>query len=109
MAHAVESSGTQTATVGTEHTLATPATLNTRVLSVDLTNMALGDVVELRIYVKVASGGSQVLYTVSTYAHTQIEDAVISVPVPMPYGGQFTLKQTAGTGRSFPWNIQTLE
>lgn len=109
MAHAVESSGTQTATVGTEHTLATPTTLNTRILSVDLTNLALGDVVELRLYAKVASGGSQVLYSLQTFAHTQIEDCYISVPVPMPYGGQLTLKQTAGTGRSFAWNIQTLE
>lgn len=109
MTHAVESSGTQTATVNTEHTLATPTTLNTRILSVDLSNMALGDVIELRIYVKVASGGSQVVYTVQSFAQTQSEPAYISVPVPMPYGGQFTLKQTAGTGRSYAWNIQTLE
>jgi hypothetical protein len=48
MAVTVDSSGTQAATVNTEHTLDDVAAPGTYQLGVDMTNMAAGDVVELR-------------------------------------------------------------
>ena len=53
-----EASGNQTAVVTTEHTLATIATDGTFVLSVDTSEMVLGDELELRAKVKVTSGGT---------------------------------------------------
>lgn len=101
----VESNGTQTATVSTEHTLATWTTAGTRVLVVDLTDMVSGDTVEVRLKVKAASGGSELVYTLATLANAQAEPALVSVPVPIGYGGSCSLKQTSGTGRDFDWHV----
>jgi hypothetical protein len=110
MAVAVESSGTQSATISTEHTLGTsPTTAKTRQLCVDLNAMATGDVVELRIKRKTLTGGTVRTMLLATFAHAQAEPIVTSIPVALPFGGDFTLLQTAGTGRSFPWSIETLD
>lgn len=109
MTVASESSGTQAATISTEHDLATPTTAKTRVLSVDMNALAAGDVVELRIKAKVTSGGTERLAYLAVFAGPITEPTVFSVPVPMVRGGTFSLKQTAGTGRSFPWEVLTLD
>lgn len=109
MAPAVESSGTQTATVGTEHSLASPTTAKTRQLVVDLTNLANGDAVELRIKRKVLSTGTVRTWQMASFAHAQSSPVVLSIPCPSPHGAEFTLKQTTGTGRSFDWSVETLD
>lgn len=109
MALAVESSGTQTATVGTEHTLAAPTTNKTRVLSVDLANLVTGDTVVLRIKAKVLSAGTIRKVYEATYVHAQDEPVIYSVPIPSIHGATFTLHQTAGTGRAFDWAVLTLD
>lgn len=109
MALIEEASGTQAATITTEHTLSTPTTNKTRVLVVDLVNMASGDILELRIKSKVLSGDSNQSAYLATFSGVQTEPNLYSVPVPMNNGGQFTLKQTAGTGRSFKWTVLTLD
>lgn len=109
MAVVVESSGTQAAVIGTEHTLASPTTTKTRQLVVDLSNLANGDVVELRIKRKVLSTGTERTWQAAIFAHAQPAPAVLSVPCPSPYGATFTLKQSAGTGRNFDWSVETLD
>lgn len=102
-------SGSQTATIATEHTLGSAITApGVYVLVVDTNAMANGDVLELRIYTKYASGGTERLAYVATYAHAQTELNKFSVPVPIDASFKATLKQTAGTGRAFPWNILSL-
>lgn len=97
--------GTQTATVGTEHTLDTPATGGTYELAVDCSNLAAGEAVEIRAYRKVLSGGTAKVAWKGTvdYFGAQINPVVLMPPIPMPYGGKFTLKQLSGTGRNFDW------
>jgi len=98
--------GAQTTTIGTEHTLATLTTAGTYQLAADLSPMQVGDVVELRIKVKVraASQSQQVFY--ASYADLQGQDVVaLSPPVPAPFEFVATLKQVAGTSRSFEWSI----
>jgi len=109
MAPVVESSGTQTAVVGTEHTLASPTTAKTRQLVVDLANLANGDTVELRIKRKVLSAGTVRTWQTAIFAHAQSTPVVLSIPCPSPYGADFTLKQTAGTARNFDWSVETLD
>ena len=109
MGVAVESTGTQSATLDTEHSLATPATAKTRVMLVDLTNLVAGDVVILRIKTKVLTGGSAILAYQATFAGPVSTPACPSVPVACPFGGTFTLEQTDGTGRSYDWAILTLD
>jgi hypothetical protein len=109
VAVAVESSGTQSATISTEHQLAAPTTAKTRQLCIDLNAMATGDVLEVRIYRKTLTGGTSRVHLLATFAHGQSEPIVTSIPVAMPFGGEFKITQTAGTGRSFPWSVETLD
>lgn len=98
--------GTQTATIGTEHTLGSSITAaGTFILSVNTSNLANGDVLELRAKTKVLTDGSEAVYLLATYAHAQGDPVKMSIPIPSLYSLTFTLKQTAGTGRAFEWNI----
>lgn len=96
---------TQTAVIDTEHTLDTETTAGTYVLVVDCVNLALGDIVEFRIKTKAASGAASGLAYSQTYAHAQSEVIKYSPPVPTDTEIICTLKQTAGTGRDFTWNL----
>lgn len=105
----VESSGTQTAVIGTEHTLASPSTNKTRVLLVDAGNLVSTEVVEFRAYGPVLSGGVSQLIRLSSFTGVVPEPNTESPPFVMPQGGSFSLKQTSGTGRAFPWAVITLD
>lgn len=108
MAPTIAASGTQTATIGTEHTLATVTTPGTLVLAVDCAAMANGDVLELRLKTKVLSGGASGLAYYTVYANAQGQPIKYSVPVPANIEVVATLKQTSGTGRAFPWSLLSL-
>ena len=105
----VESSGTQTAVVGTEHTLASPTTGKTRALLVDVTAQVAGDIVELRIFGPVLASGTSRLIIMSTFPGVVADSHTQSWPAIMPHGGTVTLKQTAGTARAYPWDVVTLD
>jgi len=105
MALASVDSGTQTATLDTEHTLSTKTADGFYVLGVDLGNMANGDITVLRIYTKMGSGESSTLAYEATYAHVQATPNVYSIPVPVTDEVKCTLEQTDGTGRDYPWNL----
>ncbi len=108
MAVAVEASGTQAATIAAEHSLAAPTAAKAYQLIVDLNNLANGDELELRVKQKVLSSGTAREFLVGTYANAQTQKIVASIPVTAPQGAEFTLKQTAGTGRSFDWSVVSL-
>jgi len=97
--------GSQTAVITTEHTLSTVTTAGTYVLTVDLSNLADGDELELRAKVKVRSTGTTRQAYIGNYAHAQTNLVAISIPVPTVSECVFTLKQTAGTGRAFAWEV----
>lgn len=100
-----KTSGSQSATISTEHTLATITDPGVYVLVVDTVNLAAGDQLELRAKTKCKSGSSSRLAFIAGYAHAQAEINKYSVPIPIDTEVIFTLKQVAGTGRSFDWNI----
>lgn len=106
MALTNQQEGSQAATVTTEHQLGTEITAGgIFILAVDLVNLVNGDVVELYSKTKVRSSGAlQIAYKV-VYAHTQKRLNVYSPPIPADVAIDFYLKQTAGTGRTFPWKI----
>lgn len=111
MAVTAHASGTQTAVIGTEHFLTSPAVAGTFTLHVDANAMVAGDVLELRVYQIVLTGGTtRVAYYVK-YAGAQNADDVIKLSVPISNeltdanSLRFSLKQTAGTGRAFPWKV----
>jgi hypothetical protein len=107
MTWTVDSSGTQTATIGTEHILDSPTTNATYVFSVDMVNLVNGDLVELRCYDMVDGINFRQMWK-STYQHAQINNAKASPPLAVTTQTKFTLKQTAGTGRAFPWSVRRI-
>ncbi len=72
--------------------------------------MQNGDTLQVRLYDTVlASGNSRVVYE-QTYADAQPADDMIAISVPLPSDVEchMTIKQTAGTGRAFPWKVLSL-
>jgi len=111
MAVTVEASGTQTATIGTEHSLHSNAGAKVFIFVVNTTNMVNGDVLELRIKSKVLTGSTVALAFLATFQNVQAEPVKMSVPVAgagFTGGTEFTLKQTAGTGRSYEWAVWSI-
>lgn len=109
MAVTAQGSGTQTAVIGTEHTLLDVAVAGVYSLHVDKTNLAAGDIVELRIYQIVLTGGTRRVVYFTRYLGVQPADDMIAISVPIANeltdsgSLRFTLKQIAGTGRNFDW------
>lgn len=106
MSWTLSDNGTTAAlTIGTETVLATDTNNGTFVLEVDTSNMVLGDLLEIRIYTITLSGGTLTQSWKATYQHTQINNHKISPPVASDQSIKCTLKQTAGTGRTFAWKM----
>lgn len=111
MAVTAQGSGTQTATINTEHTLLDVSATGTFTFHVDCVNMALGDVLELRIYQMVLTGGTRRVAYMTRFFDAQPTDDIIKLSVPISNeltdsgALRFTLKQTNGTGRAYPWKV----
>lgn len=104
MSWTVDSSGTVTAD-GTEQTLATSTSNATFQPKVDLSNMAIGDAVELRIYTKVLTGSTLHQCWKGTYANVQVNPVAIGPMLASDFSYKLTLKQTAGTDRNYDWSL----
>jgi hypothetical protein len=111
MAVTALASGTQTATIGTEHTLASVNQTGVYRLRIDTVNLAAGDALELRVKSKALAGGTKRGEDMVLYTGVQPTDQLIKrsetyeTDLAETDGLEFTLKQTAGTGRAFPWCV----
>src|SRR5262245_1817063 len=111
MAVTAQSSGTQSATVTTEHTLLDVAVAGVFNLEVDLVNMVAGDVLELRVYKIALTGGTRRVARFAAFYGPPLTDDTMSIMVPISNeltdsgSIRFTLKQTFGTSRNFPWKV----
>lgn len=106
MTVSLNTSGAQLAVITTEHTLATITTPGVFQLVVDLAALAAGDTVELRIYGKARSSDTERLLQRATYGPVPLVMPLVQgVPTVTPHYYRATLKQTAGTGRTFPWAV----
>ena len=109
MAVTIEASGTQTATLTTEHTLATETDGKVYVLLVDTKNLVNGETLELRVKLKVLTGSTSALVYYATYTNIQTEIVKASIPIPSPgFEAIFTLEQNGGTGRAFEWSVLSI-
>lgn len=111
MAVSLHASGTTGQTVGTELTLLDIAIPGTFTAHMDFALLAAGDVVELRWYSIVLTGGTRrVTYFDRRDDITPGDDAIgISVPISndLTDAGalRFTINQVKGTTRAFPWKV----
>jgi hypothetical protein len=99
--------GTQIAVIGEEHQLTTQAGIGIYVLTIDVTPMQLGDILQIFIKTKATMASSYVTAYKISYSDVQVEANKYSVPVPVSAGTGITctLKQTNGTARTFVWNL----
>ena len=111
MAVTAQGSGTQTAVIGTEHTLLDVAVEGTFVLHVNTLNMANLDVLELRVYQIILTGDTREVAYFGSWSGVQPTDDRLKVSIPssneLTDAGslRYTLKQTFGTGRAFKWKV----
>lgn len=104
--------GSQTCSIGTEHTVTTTITAaGTYVFWVDMNNAANGDVFEFRAKRKVRSSDTQRNCLFATLSNVQSDipnRAILIVEVPPSCDLDFSIKQTGGTGRAIPWSVDLL-
>ncbi len=105
---AVNTSGSQTATLTTEHTLATVTDAKVLQLVVDVANLVNGETLELRIYTKARTGDTERLTYYAAFNDAQGILLKASLAVVNIDHAKFTLEQNGGTGRAFPWAIYEL-
>ena len=103
----VEDSGTQTATLTTEHTLTTQNDSKTFQALVDCSNLQDDEYVTVRVKTKILSGGTTRVVQKLTYNafDAAINPILMAAPVMSDQEYVVTLEQNNGTGRSFPWKV----
>lgn len=113
MAVTVEGSGTAGHTVGTESALDTVSGEGVFIFEIDLALMAAGDRVILRMKKAMLASGTLRTFAFADYAGVQPTHDVVKVSIPVVLDGvataaQFTIEQTTGTTRAFPWRVLKL-
>lgn len=98
-------SGTQSATLTTEHVLTTQTGNKFYTAYVDLTNMQSGDTVEIRVSVIVKTAGNHILYWMGSYSGAQSNPLVYIAPLPSDISWKLTIKQVSGTSRDYDWRV----
>lgn len=114
MPSSIAASGTQTATLATDHTLVTQtaptggAVYQFRARAHNLVN---GERLTLRVQVDGESGGTLDDVYEALFAHIQTDTYKDSPAVAVPAGGRVRviLRQEGGTGRAFPWWLYRLD
>ena len=83
MARTVVSSGTQTATINTEHVLLDDTTHEGKVYDamIDMANLTTGDVVEIRVYAKLLVGGTLHRVYYARYGESQDDENNFKSPI----------------------------
>jgi hypothetical protein len=103
-------SGTTSAlSIGSETFLGTDPDTTTGAFQflVELSTLARGDVLEVRLYEKPNDTGDTARQIKKwVFANEQDDLAWISDALLLVIGWRFSLKQTAGTGRTFQWSIR---
>lgn len=101
-----QSGTTSSLTIGTETQLGSNSTTNaTYQTKVNTSNMANSDILEIRVYSQDISTGALVLAFKGTYGNVQSNVLKVTPPLASDISYKVTLKQTAGTGRTFTWEI----
>ncbi len=102
-------SGTQVATVGTEHILNTTSPETTSglyELYLDTNALTANDAIQISFKEKVITGGTQhILFLVTLYG-IQSSPIFTSGQFMLTHGWDICIKQTLGTSKSFPYSIR---
>lgn len=112
MAVTAVGSGTVTVSViNTPETLLDVSAAGTYTLHIDTNTMAAGDVLEIRIYQMVLTGGTRRVAYYGFWSGVQPADDQIKISVPISNeltdsgALRFEINQKAGTAHAFPWKV----
>ena len=106
--------GNTTPTVGTETFLPDANGINVAgsfTFHTSTHNMVSGDVLEIRLYQKIVTGGTSRVAYFARYTDAQPTDDLVKISVPISNDFtennalQVSITQTYGTARAFPWKI----
>jgi hypothetical protein len=109
----IAASGSQSATLATDHTLVTqagPAGGASYMLVVDIAALVADERVEIRVRSRARSGDTtRDAFTVTGSADSP--DLLIAPVVPCESGNEVVciLRQEGGTGRAFPWALKRID
>ena len=109
MATGINASGSQTATLATDHTLATATgtsgPLQGFMLRVDTANLANGETLTLTLSTKARSSDTTRVIYKSVFSHVQSEPIKDSPIVLIQESNEVkaVLRQEGGSGRAYPW------
>ena len=111
---ALYASGTQTATLTTEHFLSNVNAVGTYTFHVDTSGMQAGDILELRVYQIELTGGTARVALYMRYEGAQAADDMQKISIPVgndltdANSLRFSLQQnriSGGTGQNFAWKV----
>ena len=100
-----------TPTVGTETFVPSVSAIGVYTFHVDSGSVASGDVFELRTYQMILTGCTTFVAYMDSFQGVQPTDDRIKVSVPISNdlaeasAVRFSIKQTIGTARPFPWKV----
>jgi len=102
-------SGSQAASINTEHFLGTDPDTTTGAFQfcVELSALARGDTLEVRVYEKINDTGDTARQCKKwVFSNEQDDLLFVSEAFMLVIGFRFSIKQTTGTGRTFQWSIR---
>lgn len=106
----LNNSGSQTATIDTEHVLVSLTTNKSFFGYVDNSNVIAGDRTELRTKVEIKAAAGVIEFVKDIIIGEDIVSGAITklwyfFPTPSDIKFELTLKQTDGTGRVYDWRV----
>ena len=94
---------------GTEQTLATITANKYLQFAINTTPMQAGDTLKVRWYMKIKSDGTLARFQLETYSDDQTVEPLSPVKSSGPFWvateARLTIEQTAGTNRTYQWEI----
>jgi hypothetical protein len=73
---------------------------------VDTSNLVAGDTFEVQLLEKVLSGGTARVAWRQSVSGVQSQPCLMSPTLLVIHGWDVQMRQTAGTGRTFPWSVR---
>ena len=105
----VKTSGSQTATLTTEHTLATVTDAGQYQFVVDTALLVNDEDLTIRFYGKARTSDTERLFDDYRFIHIQHRPLKEFDPIVSPHHLKITLEQNGGTGRAFPWAVYEID
>lgn len=104
---AIEHSGTITpATTAVEETIQSSTVAKVLTLLIDTANLTGSEQLDLWVKTKVLTGGTvRIVWYSGPMIGVQTYPIKVSIPCHNDFTMDFTIKQTGGTMRAFPWKV----